>query len=481
MLRRTISFTLEAAEVSALLIAEYLGGSGVTADLIASVLAVDQALFTVGISKPLLLLSAFQQSFALKIGRRMCELTVAGCMLCGNVLSQDAAQLFLTGPSWQGMMFDGFWPARLIRMAGAYITPRRLSMWYQSVISGPYDAEEHRASEAFAELVRKTHLDRCGAAGVFSGAWRTTVAENLVCDASAIVSDQLQWLSIYWKEVVTPWRAGKGTFVSLARRTFKSQVASTVLSLTEIIGHLAVRCIGKQVAVKILSRTRFDSRLPAPGVFWIEHALLLLSAPLIVRASQIVAGMSYRAMENAMPSTEDDLRADAEDAERNRDEEADVRDHFMASQNKNDLYEMIGVKPSATETEIKKAYRQRALQYHPDRVAHLSDHEKANAQQAMAALNEAYEVLSCSSKRSMYDSSRAQSKILGFDENNPPKIIESFMRLPMAVQVPIGLSIMGSCLILGGGVFYAHLRSQFLTLTSPGRTPVRAVVLGNSA
>jgi len=482
MLKRSLHFTAEAAEVSALLVADYLAGNGVTADFMASLLSVDQVLFTMGLSKPLVLLNVFQHSFALRMGRRICELVVAGCMLCGNTLTQSAAQMFLTTPDWQSAMFEGFWPARLLKAIGTCVTPRRLVLWGKMVSGQSPDSDkDDQANAEYAEFVRKAYIANDGrVSGLMASAWRVTVAENLVCDVSAIVSDQIQWAGIYVKEVLLPWKAGKGSLSSLTRRTVKSHIASTVLSVAEIFGHLVVRFVGKQAAVKILSRTRFDANLTSSGVFWVEHALLLACAPLLVRASQVAAGCAYHILEATLPSTEEDLQADAEDAEKNRDEEAEVRDHYMASQNKNDLYATIGVTPSATETDIKKAYRQKALQYHPDRVAHLSDEQKAQAQQAMAALNDAYEVLSCSSKRTMYDHSRAQSNILGFDETNPPKIIESFMQLPMVVQVPLGLGIMALCTLLGGVVIYAHVRSQFLTLTSPGRTPMRAVVLGNS-
>lgn len=65
---------------------------------------------------------------------------------------------------------------------------------------------------------------------------------------------------------------------------------------------------------------------------------------------------------------------------------------------KNDYYEILGVKPTASEEEIKKNYRKRAMKYHPDRNP---DDKKAEEQFKEAA--EAYEVLSDKQKRDIYD------------------------------------------------------------------------------
>lgn len=65
---------------------------------------------------------------------------------------------------------------------------------------------------------------------------------------------------------------------------------------------------------------------------------------------------------------------------------------------KRDYYEVLGVNKNASETEIKKAYRRMALQYHPDK--NPGDKE---AEETFKALSEAYAVLSDGQKRATYD------------------------------------------------------------------------------
>jgi len=65
---------------------------------------------------------------------------------------------------------------------------------------------------------------------------------------------------------------------------------------------------------------------------------------------------------------------------------------------KRDYYEILGVHRDATSDDLKKAYRKLALQYHPDRNP---DNEEAEEKFKEAA--EAYEVLSNSEKRNLYD------------------------------------------------------------------------------
>ena len=66
---------------------------------------------------------------------------------------------------------------------------------------------------------------------------------------------------------------------------------------------------------------------------------------------------------------------------------------------KRDYYEVLGVSKTATDEELKKAFRKLAKKYHPD--ANPDNKEEAEAK--FKEVNEAYEVLSDSQKRRMYD------------------------------------------------------------------------------
>ena len=65
---------------------------------------------------------------------------------------------------------------------------------------------------------------------------------------------------------------------------------------------------------------------------------------------------------------------------------------------KRDFYEVLGVDKKATADEIKKAYRKKAIQYHPDR--NPGDKE---AEEKFKEAAEAYDVLSNPDKRARYD------------------------------------------------------------------------------
>lgn len=71
--------------------------------------------------------------------------------------------------------------------------------------------------------------------------------------------------------------------------------------------------------------------------------------------------------------------------------------------------------PSATEQDIRKAYKKLALKWHPDRNSATEEDQK-QAEKMFRDINDAYSVLSDPQKKKMYDS--------GMDPLNPEGYIE---------------------------------------------------------
>jgi len=89
----------------------------------------------------------------------------------------------------------------------------------------------------------------------------------------------------------------------------------------------------------------------------------------------------------------------------------------MATTTKKDYYETLGVKKSASEEEIRKAFRKLARKYHPD----VNPGDKS-AEEKFKALSEANDVLSDPKKRKIYDQ-------LGFySDNIDPAAAEAYAR-----------------------------------------------------
>ena len=84
---------------------------------------------------------------------------------------------------------------------------------------------------------------------------------------------------------------------------------------------------------------------------------------------------------------------------------------------KRDYYEVLGIDKSASADDIKKAYRKKAKEFHPD--LHPGDKE---CEQKFKEVNEAYEVLSDADKRAKYD----QYGFAAFDPSSFQSSAEGF-------------------------------------------------------
>ncbi|MEM7799295.1 MAG: J domain-containing protein [Chloroflexota bacterium] len=136
-----------------------------------------------------------------------------------------------------------------------------------------------------------------------------------------------------------------------------------------------------------------------------------------------------------------------------------------------DYYNILGVSKSADDKEIKRAYRELAKEYHPDR-----NPDNPEAEKKFKDVSEAYEVLSDSEKRQMYDQFGSQwqnyqrgpggmgGNPFGGGQQIDPDVLEQLLR-------QFGGGGMGSAAGRGGGSGFS---SFFDSLFGGGMGSARA-------
>ena len=96
-----------------------------------------------------------------------------------------------------------------------------------------------------------------------------------------------------------------------------------------------------------------------------------------------------------------------------------------------DYYSILGIPPSASETEIKRAFRRLAVIYHPDK------NSAAEAKPIFQEINEAYDVLGDREKRASYDAHR-ENPFAGIFTGEAPRHRDPAYRRPRPPQTAKG-------------------------------------------
>jgi len=76
---------------------------------------------------------------------------------------------------------------------------------------------------------------------------------------------------------------------------------------------------------------------------------------------------------------------------------------LLRKHKRTNFYDLLGCPSVASALEIKKAYRERAAEWHPDKKGHLDDVGKKNAEEMFKRIGEAYEILTDPQKKELFD------------------------------------------------------------------------------
>lgn len=99
----------------------------------------------------------------------------------------------------------------------------------------------------------------------------------------------------------------------------------------------------------------------------------------------------------------------------------DAKNALKRSKRK-DYYKILGIDKNASDDEIKKAYRKRALVHHPDRHASATDEEKREQEKKFKEVGEAYAILSDPQKKTRFDNGQDMDDV----EFDPSQMYRQF-------------------------------------------------------
>jgi hypothetical protein len=99
-------------------------------------------------------------------------------------------------------------------------------------------------------------------------------------------------------------------------------------------------------------------------------------------------------------------------------------------------YETLGVPPAASNEEIRRAYRNLAQRFHPDRHLQSAPSDAARASEKMREINQAWQVLSDAGARQHYDLELSLARIKAQRDARPPRPAAAAYRPPPRPRQP---------------------------------------------
>ncbi|CAL8087988.1 unnamed protein product [Orchesella dallaii] len=171
---------------------------------------------------------------------------------------------------------------------------------------------------------------------------------------------------------------------------------------------LAIVSNGDMINITIQSKLYFNLALIAQKQNKLDDSLQACTKAIALNSNYLKA-IIHRARLYSTKEQYDDAVHDLEAALRIdptlRDLKRELNNAKLAAKRakRKDYYKILNVDKNATEDEIRKAYKKRALVHHPDRHASATEAVQKEQEKLFKDLGEAYEVLSDQKKRFRYD------------------------------------------------------------------------------
>jgi DnaJ-domain-containing protein 1 len=253
---------------------------------------------------------------------------------------------------------------------------------------------------------------------------RTVMQRNLVSLVYVALAEQGVWLDGYRRA----HRCGAPSYVY--GTLVKFHVLSSMTLAFHIGATIAVRLAGAHIGHRIAPRN-------GVGAFWCEATVHFIASKYLQRAmimsAQAIAGVwdksrwaiglpfaevdpeelleqAEMAMHKQRPRRGDTaagmetteaagVRGEPSDDIDDEDFEQQAQDEVFTHE---DYFTILGVSRDASPEDVKRAYRKKALQVHPDKVAHLSAAEQGEATAEFKKISQAHAVLSDPNRRREY-------------------------------------------------------------------------------
>lgn len=399
----------------------------------------------------------FASDIAFQVASKLvtCSVVGFGC-ISNRPFWRAAAQRWELYSVLQQFYFSRLWPARLYAAVARVVAPRAVIAAVGRFLDSSTgdDGSPLPSVTVFdAELSTPAAVRSVFVAtrGGFGSVCRYVFESHAVDYTSMLLLEQAMFLRVYIREP------------RLARRTLKSHLVATAMSLCEVAAGLTLRCVGAYVGSRVW---RSEAGM---GAFWGEHLVHLVASRSAVR---LVAAAGYAAsvrVEAWLPSDA------AEEAAAEAEAEAEAQAHTHTRQEQEDIYgagsddyyTALGVAPAASTDEIKKAYRGLALKLHPDKMAAAPADERAAAAAKFKEVTQAYSILSDADKRRAFDRSRWART------DEPPQWMNRLQGLPKPARIVVTVGVAAGAV---AGIFVAvgaQMYAVFRIVTSPGRGAMR--------